>query len=62
MIRIKDVYVSLNNIKKLYFEGHGEHYCYMFIEYQFDDNPVKIEVDNFDDYVMYAEEIAEAVK
>lgn len=61
MIRIKDVYVSLSNIKKLYFEGNGN-YCYMFIEYQFDDNPVKIEVDNFDDYVLYAEEIAEAIK
>jgi len=61
MIRIYDTYVSLSNIKKIYYNAIGDN-KYMYIEYQFDDVPVKIEVGSYDDYIMYAEEIAEALK
>lgn len=61
MIRIYDTYVSLNNIKKIYYGAIGDN-KYMYIEYQFDEVPVKLEVGSYDDYIMYADEIAEAVK
>ena len=62
MIRIKDMYVSLSNIKKIEFEGNGN-FCYMFITYCYEDNnPIKIEVDNFGEYQEIADMIVEALK
>ena len=62
MIRIKDVYVSLNNIKKMYFEGNGSNYCYMYIDYCYDDVPIKIEVDSWNEYIELADTIVRAIK
>lgn len=61
MIRIYDMYVSLSNIKQIYYNKIGD--CqYMYIVYQYEETPVKIEVGSFDDYIAYAEEIKEALK
>lgn len=62
MIRIKDMYVSLSNIKKIEFEGNGN-YCLMYITYFYEeDKPIKVYVDNFGEYQELADRIMEAVK
>ena len=61
MIRIHDTYVSLSNIKKIYYNRIADN-SYMYIEYQFDDQPVRLEVGSFDEYIMFADEIVEALK
>ena len=62
MIKIKDMYISLNNIKQMYFD-QNDNDLYMVVLYFYDeDRPIKIAVDNYGEYMKWADMIMEAVK
>ena len=50
MLKVKNDYISTEGIKKIHYEVNGD--CrYICITYRFDDeNPIKIEVDDFCEY------------
>lgn len=65
MIRVKDVYISIKDIKKISYEmaymfGTDKMH-YLVIDYIFDDKPISITVDSFEDYETQADFISEQV-
>ena len=55
MLRIKDIFVSTNQIKSIEFEnGHTFGPNYLIINYFYEENPTKIEVNDFEEFVEVA--------
>ncbi|MBR6641717.1 MAG: hypothetical protein IKL08_05955 [Clostridia bacterium] len=61
MIMVKDIYISLRDIKKMHFEGDGNE-CYMYITYRFDDTPIKLRVDDFGEYIELGNAICSEIR
>ena len=62
MTRVKDTYVSTEQIKSLEFEnGHGFGPNYLVIKYHFSDEPIEIVVDNFEEFVELADELSKKI-
>lgn len=60
MLRVKDMYVSIKDIKRIkHIEHYGSHY--LTIKYTFDDVEIKIEVEDFEEYVDLADMICEKI-
>ena len=59
MFRVKDTYVSIEQIKSLKFEnGHGFGPNYLVIKYHFSDEPIEIVVENFEEFVKLADDLS----
>lgn len=51
MIKVKDTYISPENIKKIHFDSTCGDYGYIYITYFYDElNPIKICIDDFNEY------------
>lgn len=60
MLRVKDMYVSTKDIKSIrYITSYSDKY--LIIKYAFDDEEVKIDVDDFEEYVGLADMICEKI-
>ena len=56
MLRVKDMYVSTDGIKNIEFEnGYNFGPNYLVINYKFEEEPVKIEVKDFEEFVEVAD-------
>ena len=56
MLRIKDIYVSTDGIKSIAFEnGCSFEPSYLVINYKFDEEPVKIEVKDLEEFIEVAD-------
>lgn len=62
MIKIIDTYVSLENIKTITFECLGDGVFYMVIKHFYDDELVKIEVKDYDQFLYHANRIVESLR
>lgn len=62
MIRVKNTYVTIDNLKSITFEnGCSFSPNYLVITYFYDDEDVKIEVKNFDEFVEVADDFCTKV-
>lgn len=65
MIQVKDEFISIKDIKHIRHErcyyDVGQYYINLIIEYMFNDNPIKIHVDEYLEYELLANKIKDAV-